>query len=250
MRTKLTLFLVSGSRTHAQAERRRAPSRPAPIPPPAHAPLDVLFHSNRPVFEPPSGDFRKVVGWWGGRVSALLPETSKLPVTGPYRRGKHPKKLKHYWNLPQSLKYHWSLDAAPPKEDAPFLLTDTDTIFQCSAKIGTARPLDCSVPAPCQDPCQDPSPACHKPAPTRLLLASCVAVAVDELRAAYASVGSPPLVVGAESWLFPRPHGARGVPRDPFEVACQHQSGGMIYPKCDTHRPKAYASVHGRLLTT
>ena len=46
------------------------------------------------------------------------------------------RKLKARWNLPQMLKYEWSINASTSEE---WLLTDTDTVFQCTPSELKAR---------------------------------------------------------------------------------------------------------------
>jgi len=95
--------------------------------------MEVLFHTNRGVAPSDDTGFRAVAGWWGANVTNIL---GHWPVTGRYLRTNATRKLKHKWNLPQSLKYAWALNASSADE---WLLVDTDTIFQCSADEIRAR---------------------------------------------------------------------------------------------------------------
>lgn len=88
--------------------------------------MDVLFHTNRALLPDASG-FRAVAGWWGNRAAMMFPQ---YPKTGPYLRTNASRKLKNKWNKPQSLKYEWALNAS--RSDQPFVLVDTDTIYQCT----------------------------------------------------------------------------------------------------------------------
>jgi len=88
--------------------------------------MQALFHTNRGILEDATGQFQGVAGWWGDRAATSF---GTYPVTGRYLRTNASHKLKHKWNLPQSLKYDWALNATGAEF---WLLVDTDTVFQCT----------------------------------------------------------------------------------------------------------------------
>ena len=115
----------------------------------ANSSVHVLFHTNRPLqpfytsiefqrHREGDAEFAWRAGWWGDRATRDLGATYK--VTGRYRSPKKvAKKLKAKWNLPQSLKFEWSLSAsrdlagvASSSSSTPYILADTDTVFQCT----------------------------------------------------------------------------------------------------------------------
>ena len=89
-------------------------------------PLQLFVHTNRPL-RPPNDAVRvnATTGWWPDDVG----QEAVAKLAQRWKRQTHKP-----WNLLQAHKYTWLLQrlASLPNGE-PWLMTDTDTMFQCDA---------------------------------------------------------------------------------------------------------------------
>ena len=91
--------------------------------------MDVLFYTNWPLRSNAAG-FRAHSGWWN-QPERLQDLQRRLPAAPPR------VVERESWTLPETLKFAWAANAsAGAKKDddlQPWLLTDVDVVFQCTA---------------------------------------------------------------------------------------------------------------------
>ena len=94
--------------------------------------LSIFFHTNFKV-APAPGDFRVAVSWWWTRhwldAKADLRRVGLLAV--PFRQQKQ-KPIPIQFATTQ--QFSWILESAGEGQREPFVLLDTDTMIQCTAK--------------------------------------------------------------------------------------------------------------------
>ena len=87
-------------------------------------PLSVYFHSNRPISNGTGkGDIVSVQGWQPYSLQESLRRFKRIDGAS------HPYHAK--FGVAQSAKYDWFL-AAPKRHEPPYMLADTDTLYQCT----------------------------------------------------------------------------------------------------------------------
>ena len=103
-------------------------------------PLKLYIHTNRPLRPTsPAVCVEPTTGWWAD-VDANRQSVQQAVE-------KYKRQTNKPWNLLQAYKYHWLLQALEGlPDDEPWVMTDTDTLFQCEADEMRRRFLELGSP--------------------------------------------------------------------------------------------------------